>query len=64
MRQETAGDAQLPRAGQDGVLDVGVGARIDRGVDPVPPGVALLLEHRDPHAVGAQVAVEDVDAAP
>src|SRR4029453_4891054 len=57
-----AGDAKLARPRKDGVLDVDVGARIDLGIDPVAAlGRGLLLEHRDPHAVGPQFAVEDGD---
>src|SRR5215813_12289160 len=57
-----AGDAQLPGAGKDRVLDVDIGARIDLGVDPAAAlGRRRLLEHRDPHAVGPEIAVEDGD---
>src|SRR5262249_18278231 len=57
-----AGDAQLPGAGKDRVLDVDVGARVDLGVDPATTlGRRRLLEHRDPHAIGPKIAVEDGD---
>src|SRR5260370_42626274 len=55
-------DAQLPGPGEDGVLDVDVGARVDLGVDPVAAlGAGLLLEHRDAHAIGPELAVENGD---
>src|SRR5690606_40823014 len=55
-----AGQAHLPGAGQDGVLEIGGGVERHRGVDPAG-ALHLLAEHRGADAVGAQRPAEDVD---
>src|SRR5579883_672872 len=52
-------EPHLPRPRQDGVLDVGAGLLLDRRIDPLAAGVALLAEDAAAHAVGAQLAPED-----
>src|SRR5690606_31512444 len=55
-------DPQLAGPREDGVLDVRLGPRLDRGVHPVAGArIEQLAEDRRAHAVGAQVAAEDVD---
>src|SRR5208282_3798972 len=52
----------LPRAREDGVLEIGGGVLVHVGVDPAAGlVVALLAEHAGLHAVGAQFAAEDED---
>ena len=47
------GNAQLAGAGQDGVFDLGVGPRVDLGVNPgAASGRGLLLEDSDANAIG------------
>src|SRR3546814_1195207 len=53
-------DADLPGAGQDRVFEVRAERRLDRRVDPLSGGGAVLAEHVGPDAVGAQRPVEDV----
>ena len=52
-------DAELPGAGQDGVLKVGGHGLADLRVGPLTGVIADLAEHRDPHPVGAQAAIEN-----
>src|SRR6266849_10133032 len=54
-------DAQLAGAGQDSILEIELGRRLDAGVGPGAVGVVVLMEDGGAHAVAAQLTIEDED---
>src|SRR3546814_4376091 len=65
FKQKTAYEVRISDWSSDvcsSDLDVGLGARLDGGIDPVAgAGVEQLAENRRPYAIGPEVAAEDVD---
>src|SRR5262249_52943717 len=54
-------DAQLACPHQDCILEIGLRRLVDRLIDPAARGRLALAEHSRPHAVGAELAVENED---